>query len=194
MTNMNKIGIFPGSFNPVHIGHLALANYIHEYSDLDEIWMMVSPHNPLKEIHSLCSATNRLEMLQIALKNDTCIKASDFEFSLPQPNYTIITLERLKKLYPDTLFSLIIGGDNWKHFEKWHRYRDIINDFDIIVYPRPGEIIYKPEFSKNVHIIEAPVLEISSTMLRDSIRSGKSLCYFYPQGVYDYIKENNLYL
>lgn len=192
--NMKKIGIFPGSFNPVHIGHLALANYIKEYENLDEIWMMVSPHNPLKEIHSLCSAKHRLQMLKLALKEDNSIKASDFEFTLPQPSYTITTLEKLKKLYPDYHFSLIIGGDNWTNFEKWHRYKDIIANFDIIIYPRPEEIIHKPDNSDTIHICNAPVLEISSTMLRESIQNGKSLRYFYPYGVYDYIKENRLYL
>lgn len=191
---MKKIGIFPGSFNPVHIGHLALACYIKEYGNLDEIWMMVSPHNPLKDIHSLCLPEHRLKMLQIALKGDNEIKASDFEFSLPQPNYTIITLESLKKLYPDNHFSLIIGGDNWKNFEKWHRHKDIIKSFDLIVYPRPNELISQPEHLKNVHIIQAPTLEISSTMLRESVSNNKALRYFFPQGVYEYIKEHKLYL
>lgn len=191
---MNKIGIFPGSFNPVHIGHLALANYILEYSNLDEVWMMVSPHNPLKDLQSLCAAEHRFHMLKIALKDNSRIKPSDFEFSLPKPNYTIATLEQLRKLNPNTHFSLIIGGDNWKNFEKWHRYKDIINNFDIIIYPRPQEVISKPENLKNIHICKAPVLEVSSTMLRESIRNGKALRYFYPHGVYDYIKENQLYL
>ncbi|MGL5318825.1 MAG: nicotinate (nicotinamide) nucleotide adenylyltransferase [Bacteroidales bacterium] len=191
---MKKIGIFPGSFNPVHIGHLALANYIKEYAHLDEIWMMVSPHNPLKEVHSLCPAEHRLNMLRIALRNSNCIKPSDFEFSLPQPNYTITTLEELKKLYPENHFTLIIGGDNWKTFEKWFRYKDILENFEIIVYPRPHESVKKTDISTHIQIIQAPVFEISSTMLRESIRADKQLQYFYPDGVYEYIRENGLYL
>lgn len=191
---MKKIGIFPGSFNPVHIGHLALANYILEYSDLDEIWMMVSPHNPLKDAGSLCPENHRFNMLSIALKNDPAIKPSDFEFSLEKPNYTIHTLSLLQKKHPDYLFSLIIGGDNWANFHKWHRYKDILNQFSIIVYPRPDETIEKPLNLNNVHIINAPVMDISSTMLRDSINQHKNLRYFYPAGVYKYIQEHNLYL
>ncbi|MGL5786686.1 MAG: nicotinate (nicotinamide) nucleotide adenylyltransferase [Bacteroidales bacterium] len=191
---MKKIGIFPGSFNPVHIGHLALANYIKAYSDLDEIWMLVSPHNPLKSADSLCPEEHRFKMLCIALNNDRTIKASDFEFSLPKPNYTINTLNHLQEKYPNYKFTLIIGGDNWKNFHKWHRHDDILNHFSIIVYPRPDETIDKHISQDNVHIILAPVMEISSTMLRESIKQHKDLHYFYPAGVYKYIQENKLYL
>ncbi|MGL4993243.1 MAG: nicotinate (nicotinamide) nucleotide adenylyltransferase [Bacteroidales bacterium] len=187
---MKKIGIFPGSFNPVHIGHLALANYICEYAHLDEIWMMVSPHNPLKELSNLSSAEDRLEMLRIALMGDKKIKASDFELSLPQPSYTITTLERLSSLHKDCEFTLIIGGDNWSSFHKWKSWQKIVDNYNIIVYPRKDEAIVEQE---NVRVIKAPLIEVSSTMIRDSIKDGLSLRYLVPNGVFDYIVDNKLY-
>jgi len=187
---MRQIGIFPGSFNPVHIGHLALANYICEYAHLDEIWLMVSPHNPLKELRDLASPEDRLEMLRIALKGDERLKASDFELTLPQPSYTITTLQRLSSLYNDCEFTLIIGGDNWSSFHKWRAWQEILDNYKIIVYPRKGETIQE---QSNVRVISAPLIEISSTMIRDSIQEGLSLRHLMPNGVFDYIKQMNLY-
>lgn len=189
---MRKIGIFPGSFNPIHIGHLAIANYIKEFSDLDEIWMLVSPHNPLKNKIDLASPTERLAMLRIALNPQYGIKACDFELSMPTPNYTIYTLRALRETYTDAEFTLIIGGDNWATFDKWFLYKDILNEFRVFVYPRPDQKI--EVHSDNVQIFQAPLFEISSTMLRASLRQKQNLCYFYPHGVYDFIRKNNLYM
>lgn len=188
---MRKIGIFPGSFNPVHIGHLAIANYIKEYSDLDEIWMLVSPHNPLKDKRDLASPVERVSMLRIALNESYGIKVSDFELSLPTPTYTIHTLHALQQAYNDCDFTLIIGGDNWMTFHKWFQYETIINEFRIFIYPRPNQNIEIK--SCNVFIFEAPLLDISSTMLRESLQQNIELRYFFPAGVYQYIMENQLY-
>ncbi|MGL5689997.1 MAG: nicotinate (nicotinamide) nucleotide adenylyltransferase [Bacteroidales bacterium] len=188
---MRKIGIYPGSFNPIHIGHLAIANYIKEFSDLDEIWMLVSPHNPLKDKAELASPAERLMMLQIALDPHYGIKASDFELYLPTPNYTINTLRALREKYTETEFTLIIGGDNWEAFDKWFLSQEILNEFRIFVYPRPGQQI--ETCPANVQIFQAPLLEISSTMLRASLRQKQNLYYFYPKGVYEFILGNELY-
>lgn len=189
-----NIGIFSGSFNPIHIGHLILANYITEYSSLDEVWLLVTPHNPLKDDHILLDETIRLKMTDLAIKNYPKIKLSDIEFSLPRPSYTINTLNELKKKYPEHTFSLIIGADNWERFDQWKNSGDILANYKIYVYPRYGySVSMENRLRKTVEILNSPIVEISSTFIREGLKNGRNLQAFMPEIVYKYIKEHNLY-
>ena len=180
-----KIGIFGGSFNPPHIGHLTIANYICEFDDIDEVWFMVTPHNPLKEESELMSDEFRLNLMRLAIDGYPKFKVSDFEFYLPRPTYTITTLNKLKEKYPDIDFTLIIGADNWKLFNKWKDSDKIINSFEIIIYPRKGYEIDVDNLPENIKVSDAPIIEVSSTFIRDSIKMGKDMRFFLPQGVYN---------
>lgn len=188
------IGIFSGSFNPVHAGHLILANYLCEFTDLDEVWFVVSPHNPLKEAGDLLDDDLRLEMVRLALEEFDHMTASDVEFHMPRPSYTIDTLRRLTNEHPDKNFTLIIGGDNWKRFHKWKEYAQLISNYQLLVYPRPGEEVVIPEqLRASVRLVKAPIVEISSTFIRESIQNGKNMRAFLPPKVYDFIIQNGLY-
>ena len=161
---MNKVGIFGGSFNPIHTGHIALAQAMLEQCGLDEVWLMVSPQNPLKQQSDLLADDLRLEMVQKALEGVEGVKACDYEFHLPKPSYTWNTLQHLSEDYPDHCFILLIGGDNWAHFERWRHWKDILRKYDVVVYPRdqyPGTI-------------DVPLLPVSSTDIRERIRKGES--------------------
>ncbi len=189
-----RIGIFSGSFNPIHTGHLILANYICEFTDLDEVWFVVTPHNPLKEAGELLDDNIRLEMARLALEKFDRVKASDVEFYMPRPSYTIDTLTRLTSVHPDKEFILIIGGDNWKQFPRWKEYDRLTSDYRIFVYPRTGEEVVIPERLRgSVRLVEAPIVEISSTFIRESIQNGKNMRAFLPPEVYDFIVRNGLY-
>lgn len=189
-----NIGIFSGSFNPIHIGHLILGNYVTEFTDIDEVWFLVSPHNPLKNRDELADENVRLEMADLALKSYPKMKASNFEFSLPQPSYTINTLESLKTSYPDHNFTLIIGSDNWHHFEEWKDYEKIIEKYSIMIYPRLGSrISISPKLKNKVLALDSPIIDISSTFVRDSISEGKDVRSFLPELIFDYILKNKLY-
>lgn len=189
-----KIGIYSGSFNPIHIGHLALANYIVEFTDLDEVWLLLSPQNPLKEGDELASEHQRLEMVKLAVEGYRGIKACEFELTLPRPSYTITTLQSLRKMYPEYEFSLIMGADNWSVIEKWKDYTSIIEDFAIKIYPRLGDNIIIPQrFREKVEVIDSPIMEISSTFIRESIAENKCIKAFLPEKVHQYIIANELY-
>ncbi len=187
-----KIGLFFGSFNPIHIGHLSIANYIVEFTDINQIWFIISPHNPLKKKTTLLDDNQRFYMTNLAVEDDIRFKASNIEFNLPQPSYTINTLTYLKEKYPKNKFVLIMGGDNLKHLHKWKNYLEIVKNYQIYVYPRPGIITTIPENSK-INLIDAPLMEISASFIRKAIKTGKDIRYFLPEKVYKYIDEMNLY-
>jgi len=194
-----KTGLYFGSFNPIHIGHMAIANYLIEFTDLQQIWFVVSPHNPLKEKASLLNDYQRLEMVHRAINDDPRFRASDIEFSMPKPSYTIDTLTYLKEKYPHKEFSLIMGSDNLYYIHKWKNFTELIKDYKIIVYPRPGYpmdreklqvlIDYKEQFEE----VNAPLMEISSSFLRNAIKAGKNISHFLPEDVFNYIDEMNFY-
>ena len=183
-----QIGIFGGSFNPIHIGHLALANYLCEYNEVDEVWFFVSPHNPLKERGDLWPDEFRLKLVQLAIEGYEKFKASDFEFHLPRPSYMVNTLRELRSSYPEHEFILIIGSDNWEVFPRWHKYEELLTENKLIIYPRPGYPIDKDTLPPNVHMVETPLLDISSTFIRQAFKEGKDVRYFVPKEVYGYIR------
>lgn len=188
-----RIGIFSGSFNPIHHGHLMLANYIVEFCKLDEVWFVVSPRNPFKSENELLPEENRLIMVKEAIKGYNKFKASDIEFNLPKPSYTINTLEKLKDSYPNNEFKLIIGEDNLINIKKWKDYTKIINDFGLIVYKR-YIMLDAGIYDKNIQIInDSPIITISSTFIRESIKNNKDVRYFLPIEVWNIIKTNNYY-
>lgn len=188
-----KVGLFFGSFNPVHHGHMILANYMLEFTDLDKIWFVVSPHNPLKEKSSLLADHHRLEMVIRAIGDHPKLKASDIEFRLPQPSFTINTLAHLSEKYPNVQFALIMGADNLLSLHKWKNYEQILEHYSIYVYPRPGvnhdELLSHPR----VHLTEAPLMDISSTFIRQGIKAGKDLRYFIPLQTFLYLDEMHFY-
>ncbi|WP_373493222.1 nicotinate (nicotinamide) nucleotide adenylyltransferase [Aquiflexum sp.] len=187
-----KIGLFFGSFNPVHIGHLIIANVMQDRTDLDEIWFVVSPQNPLKKQKSLIHEFDRLNMVELAIADHFYFRASDVEFHMPRPSYTIDTLTYLTDTHPQHDFKLIIGGDNLTHFHKWKNHEVILEQYGLYVYPRPGELnkIDHP----NVRFVEAPLMDISATFIRQAIKGGNSVKYLLPETVEDYIKDKKLFL
>lgn len=190
---MMKTGLFFGSFNPVHIGHLVLANYIVEYCGMNEIWFVVSPQNPLKKSNVLLPDYQRLELVHLAVDDDPRFKVCDIEFSLPKPSYTIDTLTYLKEKYQGNRFSLIMGMDNLVSLPKWKNYKKILTDYEIIVYPRTG-FSYNHNFPEaDIKITDAPLMEISSSFIRESIRNKKNVRFFLPYKVYKTVEEMNYY-
>jgi len=197
---MKKIGLFFGSFNPIHIGHLILANYILENSDMDELWFMVSPQNPFKDKKSLLADHNRLDMVQLAVKNYPKMRASNVEFSLPKPSYTIDTLTYLKEKYPNYSFALIMGEDNLDSLPKWKNAEKLMSDYQIIVYPRTFEggtstslSVSKIKNQENINIINAPIIELSATEIRNMIKEGKNVRPMLPPEVFEYLDGSSFY-
>lgn len=188
-----KIGILGGSFNPVHIGHTMLASYMQQFGGFDEVWLTLSPLNPLKADQSeLIPDLKRLKMLDIAVDGVKGLEVCDIELSMPRPSFTINTLRFLAKRYPRHTFKLIIGSDNWKIFKQWRDYEAIIDEFGVVIYPRPGYPL-GTIYEDNVDVVNAPTADISSTFLRKAIARGKDMNLFLPCGVFDYIKQENLY-
>lgn len=188
-----RTAIFGGSFNPIHIGHLALANYLCEYGWVDEVWFLVSPQNPFKVQNNLLEDKLRLELVEAAVAGYPHFKASDFEFSLPRPSYTIHTLNKLAQAYPDRDFYLLIGADNWKAFDRWKSPEEILEKYHLLVYPRLGYDIDKTSLPNNVLAVDSPILEVSSTFIRESISAGRDIRYFLHPSVYQIIQEKHLY-
>ena len=188
-----KIGLFFGSFNPVHVGHMIIANYMVEHSDLNEIWMVVSPHNPHKEKKSLAKDRDRLHLVNLAIGDNLKIKASDIEFGLDKPSYTIDTLTYLKEKYPHHSFCLIMGGDNLGTFHKWKNYEAILENHDIYVYQRPGYELGELQDHDKITILEAPLLTISASYIRKQIKENKSIQYLVPDRVWEYIDGSSMY-
>lgn len=190
-----KIGLYFGTFNPIHIGHLAIANHMAEYSDLDKIWMVITPHNPFKKKSSLLNNHHRYQMVMEAVEHYDKIEPSNIEFDLPQPNYTVYTLAHLEEKYPQHEFCLIMGEDNLKSLHKWKNYEVILERHDIYVYPRISEGTVETQFDNHpkIHKVDAPIMEISSTMIRKGIKEGKNVRPLLPPEVYTFIDEMSFY-
>ena len=187
------IGLFFGSFNPVHIGHLALANYMLSFTDIDEVWLVVSPHNPLKNKNQLLDQNHRLHLVNLAIDDAPGIRSSNVEFNLPQPSYTINTLVHLEEKYPQHRFSLIMGQDNLQNFSKWKNYLEILNGYHLYVYPRPDAKASEFDNHPQVHLTQAPLMEISSTFIRNAIKEKKDVRFFLPQKVWEQIDALGFY-
>ena len=188
-----KVGLYFGSFNPIHIGHMVIANYLVEFTDIDQLWFMVSPHNPLKQQSTLLADYHRYEMVYRAVEDYPKCKASNFEFSLPKPSYTIHTLTHLKEKYPNDSFVLLMGTDSLETIQKWKNYEQILDQFSIMLYPRPGYEGGSFLSHPNVTKVDAPIMEISSSFIRDAIKMGKNVKAFLPPSVWQYIDEMNFY-
>ncbi|MDQ3047627.1 MAG: nicotinate (nicotinamide) nucleotide adenylyltransferase [Bacteroidota bacterium] len=188
-----KIGLFFGSFNPVHVGHMVLANYMLEFTDMERLWFIVSPHNPHKQKSSLLNERDRLHLVNLAIGDNIKMKASDIEFGLPQPSYTINTLAYLEEKYPEHTFVLIMGADNLETFHKWKNYDQILERFELYVYPRPGHPAVDMMKHPRVKLVNAPLMEISSTFLRNAIKNKTDVAAFFPEAVWKYTREMHFY-
>lgn len=188
-----RVALFGGSFNPIHIGHLALANFICENDFVDELWFLITPENPLKQNEELLNEHQRLEMVQLATKEYRRFVASEFEFTLSRPSYSINTLKSLQIKYPEYQFFWVLGADNWLSFNKWKDYQLILDQFNLLIYPRLGYQVDIESLPNNVQYVDSPMIEVSSTFIRANIKEGKDICYFMHPKVYQYIKQHALY-
>lgn len=191
--NTQKIGLFFGSFNPIHMGHLIIANIMAENTDLHKVWFVVSPQNPLKPSKGLLHEFDRYDMVKAAIADNYKLEVSDVEFHLPKPSYTIHTLAYLKEKHPAKEFKVIVGGDNLENFSKWKNHEEILNQFGLYVYRRPGVTNTELERHANVQMIEAPLLDISATYIRNNIKHNKSIRYLVPEAVEQLIHLKNFY-
>ncbi len=193
MNRSKKIGLLFGSFNPIHTGHLILANYMAEFTDLDEVWFVVSPHNPLKSKTSLLPDIHRLALVRLAVEDHPKIKVTDIEFKMPRPSYTIDTLAWLSDKYPDNTFVMICGTDIFSHFHKWKNHREIMDQYALYVYPRPGTALGKYANHPHIKLFDAPLLEISASFIRKGLYEKKNMAFWMPEKVYRYILEMHFY-
>ncbi|MDG1023547.1 MAG: nicotinate (nicotinamide) nucleotide adenylyltransferase [Flavobacteriaceae bacterium] len=192
---MNKIGLYFGTFNPIHKGHLALGNYFAEHTDLDQVWFVVSPQNPFKVKDSLLEDQHRLELVRLALKDQPNLNVNDVEFSLPKPSYTIHTLEHLVQIHPDKQFVLLMGEDNLEHFDQWKQSQRIVELVQVYVYPRSHEVDV-PKTSpthKRIQFVKAPKLAYSSTEIRKILKEGKSAAALIPSASWVYLNKKGFY-
>lgn len=186
------IGLYFGSFNPIHTGHLIIASHIAEYTMVDKVWLVVSPQNPLKPSDTMLNEYDRLRLVQIAIESDDRFKVCDIEFSLSRPSYTIDTLIYLSQKHPQHSFSIIMGSDTYQDLSKWKNYKQLVKNYQIIVYPRLNIILHEPLF-ENAMVIEAPLLDISSTYIRKSIQQNKTIRYLVPEVIKEEIERNKYY-
>jgi nicotinate-nucleotide adenylyltransferase len=186
-------GLYFGSFNPIHIGHLAIASFMIEFSDLDQLWFVVSPHNPLKEKKNLLQDYHRLEMVRLAIDDDERFRASDIEFKLPTPSYTIDTLAYLEEKNPGREFKLVMGADGLRTFHKWKHASLIEEKYHRLIYPRPGADLEAISRLSNATLVNAPLMEISSSFIRQAIREGKDVRHLVPEKAYTYMREMHFY-
>lgn len=187
-----KIGLYFGSFNPIHVGHLIIANHILNETDTEKIWFVVSPQNPLKESRTLLNEFDRLHLIRLAIQDDVRVKCSDIEFNLPKPSYTINTLTFLSEKYPEHTFSVIMGSDSYQNLDKWKNFEVIVSNYLIYVYKREGHDVSKA-FSKEPVILDAPIIQISASQIRENIKSGKSIRYLVPEIVREEIETRKFY-
>lgn len=189
-----EVGLYFGSFNPIHMGHMAIANYLVEFTELDEFWFVVTPQNPHKEKKNLLNDYDRLEMVGLAVEGDDRLQVSDIEFFLPKPSYTIDTLAYLKDRHPNKQFKILMGSDNLQNFHKWKNSDAIVQNYGVVVYPRHGFDISAIPRHKNIIVAEeAPMMEISSSFIRTSIKQGKDIRHFLPPRTWEYICKMNFY-
>lgn len=188
-----KTGLFFGSFNPVHIGHMIIANHMATHTDLDRVWFVVSPHNPLKPKKTLANDYDRLHLVRLGIGDNPLLEASSIEFGLPKPSYTVDTLAYLAEKYPGREFALIMGGDNLADIHRWKNYEHLLAHYDIYVYNRPSVELGERAHWSRVHLVHAPLLDISATYVRECIRNGQSVRYLVPEAVFDYLETSNLY-
>jgi nicotinate-nucleotide adenylyltransferase len=188
-----NIGLYFGSFNPIHHGHLIIANHILNNASLDQVWFIVSPQNPLKPAAGLLNEYHRLFLVQLSVENESRLKASDIEFRLPRPSFTVDTLAYLEEKYPQHQFSLIMGSDSFQNLSRWKNYEHILQNYTVYVYKRPGFDVTHIQPGAQVHVVEAPLLEISATHIRKSVKEGKSIRYLVPEKVLEEIERNGYY-
>ena len=188
-----KTGLYFGSFNPIHIGHMAIANFMIEFSELEQLWFVVSPHNPLKEKKTLLKEYHRLEMVQLAVEDDDRFRASDIEFKLPTPSYTIDTLVYLEEKNPGHEFQLVMGADGLRTFHKWKHANLIVEKYHRLIYPRPGVDMGAVSQLPNATVVNAPLMEISSSFIRSAIKDGKDVRHLVPSRAYQYMREMHFY-
>ena len=187
-----KIGLYFGSFNPIHVGHCIIANHVANNTLLDQVWFVISPQNPFKQSSTLLNEYHRLHLVQLSIEQEARLKASDIEFHLPRPSYTIDTLIHISEKYPQHVFSVIMGSDGFQNIAKWKNYQRIINDYDLYVYIRAGFTVETAGFER-LTLLDAPLLQISSTRIRENVRQGKSIRFLVPDKVKEEIENNGYY-
>lgn len=190
---MKKIGLYSGSFNPIHHGHVMLANYLVEFSDLDELWFVVTPQNPLKQKDELLDDDERLKMVQLAVGDDPRFRVSDIEMHLPRPSYTINTLTALSKQRPDCQFVFICGMDSLQNLHRWREYQKILDNYKLLVFPREGYDGGELVHHSSVTVLETPILEISSTFIRQCVKEGRDVRHFMPEKAFNYLNDKGFY-